>query len=470
MKQNLQGPRLVTPLHGIIRNLRGNTQRHDRVKVPTLAWREAAQMGQDLVEGPRRMHARHGPVFRVKVGPGLSPLLAVREPELVEQVLVKDRDKFGKGLVLQWLKTIFANSILVSEGEHWRKQRRIMAPSFTRRALADYAEIFVRRTDEALDRVVPGQTFELNTWTMALTLEIVLECLFGAEIDRARVKQVADALDDGLQHADAVIGGLFPPPPEWVPTASNRALKRAKPTMISIFDEIIAARRASGEERKDLLGLLLAARDEDGRGLTNEELREEVVTLLLAGHETTALNIAYTFMALGWDPSLVAAVRGELDEVVGDRVPGVADLPSLKLGEALLNESLRLYPPAGVISRRATEDTYVGDYFVPAYSQVMIPIRAIHYDPRWYPDPTRFDLSRWTEEEVAGRPRFSFMPFGGGQRICIGDRFAKMESQLVTARILQRFTPTTINSEPPPLKLTITMRPMEPILMRFDPR
>lgn len=427
-------------------------------------------MGSDLVHGPLALHDKYGDTFRLGIGPALNPVLVTRDPDLIEQVLVKERDSFHKGLVLQWLKTIFQNSILVSEGEHWRKQRRIMAPSFARRALVDYAEIFVRRTDEALDALVPGQPFAINQWTMKLTLDIVLECLFGAELSDERAKMVEQALDDGLFHADAVIGSLLPPPPTWVPTASNRALARARANMFDVFDAIIAERRASGEERKDLLGLLLAARDEDGRGLTDKELQEEVITLLLAGHETTALNIAYSFMLLGWDHDLLHTLRGELDEVLGGAAPTMADLNNLPLGDAFLNESLRLFSPASVISRQATEDLYIGDYYVPAYSQVLIPIRAVHYDAKRYPNPMKLDLSRWTEEAVKERHRYGFLPFGGGQRICIGDRFARMESQIITARILQRFTPTTLISEVPPLKLTITLRNKTPIMMRFDER
>lgn len=453
-----------------VSQLRGEYTDKDTVPAPTPSWAETSAMGRDLVHGPLALHEQYGDVFRSRIGPGLYPMLVTRDPEHIDQVLVRNRQSYRKGIVLRWLRTVFNNSILVSEGEHWRKQRRIMAPSFTRRALADYAEIFVRKTDEALDLIEPGVPFAVNDWTMKLTLDIVLECLFGAELDARRIQMIEDGLEDGLFHVDKVIGGLLPPPPMWVPTASNRAVVRARKRFITLVDELIANRRRSGEERKDLLGLLLAARDEDGQGLSDDELREEVITLLLAGHETTALNIAYTLMLLGWDDALRTTIQDELSDVVGDGVPGVEHLDALKKGSALLHESLRLFPPAAVISRQATEDQQVGDYHVPAYSHVLIPIRAVHYDPRWYPDPEKIDLSRWLDDAAADRPRQSFLPFGGGNRICIGNRFALMESQLVTARILQRFHPVTVNQEVPPLKLTITLRPTEPLMMQFDAR
>lgn len=453
-----------------VSQLRGEYTHKDVTPAPTPTWEETSAMGRDLVHGPLRLHDKYGDVFRSRIGPGLYPMLVTRDAEHIDQVLVRDRNSYRKGVVLRWLRTVFNNSILVSEGAHWRKQRRIMAPSFTRKALTDYAEIFVRKTDEALDLIEPGVPFAINDWTMKLTLDIVLECLFGAELDASRIQMIEDGLEDGLFHVDKVIGGLLPPPPMWVPTASNRAVVRARKRFITLVDELIETRRRSGEARKDLLGLLLAARDEDGQGLSHDELREEIITLLLAGHETTALNIAYTLMLLGWDEELTNTIQEEIAEVVGDGIPSVEHLNDLKKGSALLNESLRLFPPAAVISRQATEDKQVGDFHVPAYSHVLIPIRAVHYDPRWYPNPEQLDLSRWLDDSADERPRQSFLPFGGGNRICIGNRFALMESQLVTARILQRFTPVTVNKEAPPLKLTITLRPTEPLMMQFNAR
>lgn len=438
-------------------------------RAPRPTPREIRWMSADLIEGPKRLHERYGQTFGLPIGPGLRPLLVTRDPEFIEHVLVTRRDHYRKGLVLQWLDGIFGNSILVSEGAHWRKQRRLMAPSFTRRALSDYAEIFVRKTDEALLRIEPGVPFDVNAWTMEMTLDIVLECLFGAELgDNAAI--VARALDDGLYYADSIIGRLVRPLPKWVPTAPNRARKRAMDAMYGVVDTFIRERRQTGEERRDLLGLLLAARDEDGGSLSDAEVREEVVTLLLAGHETTALNIAYTFMLLGWNPHITEQLQQELSEVVGNTLPSMEHLRDLPQSDAMLKESLRLFPPAAVISRQATQNELVGPYAVPAWSQILMPIRAVHYDERWYPEPDRLDLGRWTPEEEAKRPRYSFMPFGGGNRVCIGEQFARMEARLVTARILQRFTPTTVSREVPPLKLTITLRNLAPILVRFDAR
>jgi len=256
----------VERVQGWVSQLRGEYTVKDIKPAPTPSLKETGEMGADLVNGPLALHKVYGDTFRAKIGPGLYPMLVTRNPDHIDQVLVRDRDVYRKGVVLRWLRTVFNNSILVSEGAHWRKQRRIMAPSFTRKALADYAEIFVRKTDEALDLIQPGVPFAVNDWTMKLTLDIVLECLFGAELDPARIRMIEEGLEDGLFHVDKVIGGLVAPPPMWVPTASNRALWRARKRFYTLVDELIADRRRSGEVRKDLLGLLLAARDEDGQG------------------------------------------------------------------------------------------------------------------------------------------------------------------------------------------------------------
>src|SRR5699024_7133984 len=177
--------------------------------------------------------------------------------------------------------------------------------------------------------------------------------------------------------------------------------------------------------------LLLAARDERGGGFTHEELREEIITLLLAGHETTALHIAYTLMLLGWNADATQSLQDEVDAKFQGAVPQTRDMRDVPMIDAAVHESLRMYPPAAVMTRQATQEEQLGPYTIPQNAQVMIPIRAIHYDPRWYPNPERFDLSRWTREAQKSRPRYSFVPFGGGHRVCIGEHFARLESQVV---------------------------------------
>lgn len=433
----------------------------ERALAPSAPFMEMRAFAREPLMHVEGILNRYGDTLWLPTGPSFKATWMTREPALVEAVLVTQRESFRKGVILQWLKSIFGNSILVSEGEHWRKNRRLMAPVFHRKALQGYADVMIERTDEALDRIVPDQVFSMNEWTMELTLDIVLRCLVGTALGN-HTQEIAKALDEGLFYADYVIGRMVPPF-DWLPTAPKRALARARSYMYTFIDDIIAQRVASGEEHNDLLGLLLAVRDEDGNGLPYEEVREEVITLLLAGHETTALNIAYWLMILGWRPDITAQLQEELDTVLGDQPATFQDLARLPLLEQAWKESLRMYPPASLISRQATQDTTMGPWKVVEGEQVVIPIWAIHHDPRWYPDPYTFKLERWTAEEEAKRPKFAYLPFGGGNRICIGDQFARIEAKLIVARMLQRFTPFTMNTGDPKFKLTITLRPMEPV-------
>lgn len=433
---------------------------------PRLGLKDMRTLTQDLVHGPLALHARYGDIFYMPVGPGFVPLYVTRNPDHVQQVLVQSRKNYRRGIAMQRLHGIFGRSILVAEGEAWRRRRRMMAPAFMPKALTHFTEVFVRKTDEALALISPGQAFEANTWAMQLALDIALECLFGAEL-KDKPERVSRAVNQGLIYVDSVLRRIIEPVPLWVPTRHNRLRKKAMDTLYAVVDEIIAERRETQEERHDLLALLLDARDESGSGFTHEELREEIITLLLAGHETTALHIAYTLMLLGWNAGATQRLQQEIRDVIGERTPQTDDFRHMPLSKASMLESLRMYPPASVMSRQAIQDERLGEYLLPEGSQVMIPIRAIHYDPKWYPNPEQFQLERWTEEAQAARPRYSFVPFGGGHRVCIGEHFARLESRVVTTRILQKFTPESLMDGPPPLKLTITLRPLEPIMVRF---
>lgn len=425
-------------------------------------------LGTDPLHGPMTLVRDYGPLVYLPVGPGFAPIYVVGEPEMVEQVLVKERDKYIKDRYLRWMTPIFGNSILVSEGDHWRRSRRLMAPAFHRRALQHYGDVMVRATNDALDRLDLSRGFASNRWSMELTLDIVLECLFGAELGD-KGPRVAKALDDLMIFADHIVGRVVPPWEPW-PTKASRAVERGMRAIHEVIDEIIAERHKSSEEHEDLLAMLLGSRDEDGTGLSDEEVREEVITLMLAGHETTALTIAYALMLLGWNPGVVEKAQAELDAVVGDRVPTMQDLPNLPYNEQIVKEALRMYPPASIIARQTIEEDEIAGYPIPVGAQVTIPIWGLHHDERWYPRPYHFEPERWTPELEKSRPRYSFVAFGGGNRVCIGEAFARMEARLVLARVLQLFHPKTLIETPPKMTLSITLRPNTDIPVELQPR
>lgn len=423
------------------------------------------RLGNDPVHVPMELFDRFGPTVWLPLGPDFKPILLLKKPEDIEHVLVKARDRYIKDRNLKWMEPILGNSILVSEGEHWRRSRRLMAPAFHRRAILGYAETMERCVSRALQRIETGRPVNVTRWAMELTLEIALETLFGAELgDRAPA--VAKGLDEALEYADAAIGS-FMQPPTWLPTAPARAVKRGMKRIRGVVDEVIAERRRTGVERDDLLGLLLASRDERGDALDDDELREEVITLLLAGHETTALMISYGLMLIGQNLEKQRDVFAAIEGLSGEE-------GALMRGGGLLDgwmkEALRLYPPASIIAREAIEEDEINGYRVKVGTQVNIPIWAVHHDPQWYDEPWSFLPERWTPDFEKSLPRFAFFPFGGGNRVCIGDAFAKMEGRIVLGRVLEAFRVRALTQEAPELHLTITLRPTEPIMLVFEPR
>jgi cytochrome P450 len=423
---------------------------------------------RDLIDGPRRMYAKHGNFVELRVALAQERVVLIHEPEWIEQVVLRRKERYHKDRIYQWLRPVFGDSILVSEGEKWKRNRRLMAPAFHRKNLVRYGETMVECADAAIERLEYGKPFALNRWMMEIALDIALRTLFGSEL-KGRASVISEAVDGLMHYADAVIGSTIPLP-TWLPIKPVRDLKNGMSAINEIVDELIQERRHSDEQQDDLLGLLLAARDEDGSRLSDQEVREEVITLLLAGHETTALMLTYTVHLLCRFPYALEPIREQLDAVLGDRRPTVEDLSELDEVEHLVKESLRLYPPAGIIGREAIEEDDIGGYDIHVGDQVLISIWALHHDERFFDDPWSFDPSRWSPEMEKALPRSSFMPFGGGARTCIGDAFAMMEGRLVMSRLLQKLEFEALDASEPSLELAITMRPTEDIMVTARPR
>lgn len=426
------------------------------------------EFGTDPIYGPMRLHRDFGSIVHLPTGPEFSPIYVVNDPDMVHQVLVKHRDNYIKDRIFKWMHPIFGDGVLIIDGEKWQRARRMMTPAFRPRSLRGYGEVMLRSTRDAQARLKLSEGFDIEAWTRDLTLDIALKTLFGASLgDKA--ERVSTALDDLLKFADGAIQRITPPL-SFLPTASNRALWRGMEVMNGVIDEILEERANSTEEHEDLLSMLLGARDADGSELSAQDIHDQVITLLLAGHETTALSIAYSFMLLGWNPSVVKKLHQEIDEVLGDRPVEVEDLREFTYLNMVIQEVLRMYPPAAITAREVAADDVIDGYTVPKGAQVYIPIWGIHHDRRYWDRPYAFDPERWRPEEVSKRPRYSFFPFGGGNRVCIGEQFARMEMQIVLITLLQQFTPRTLIDTPPPLDLAITMRPSTPIRMELQPR
>ena len=367
-----------------------------------------------------------------------------------------------KGHVLQRAKLLLGEGLLTSEGDFHLRQRRLVQPAFHRQRIAAYAREMVNRAWITGDRWRDNQTVEMDHEMMALTLAIVARTLFDADVD-AEADEIGGALTEVLRLFQTVfIPGmqLF----DRLPLPHTRRFARARGRLDATIYRLIAERRAEragGTERGDLLSMMLTAQDAEGDGgsMTDEQLRDEAMTLFLAGHETTSNALTWTWYLLSQHPAVEARLHDEIDHVLGDRRATVDDLASLPYTRMVLSESMRLYPPAYAIGRRALEDYEVGGLVVPRGSLVVVSPLVTHRDARWFPEPERFDPERWTPDAQATRPKFSYFPFGGGTRMCIGDQFAWTEGTLLLATLAQRWRAELAVGQRVAMRPMITLRP-----------
>jgi len=389
-------------------------------------------------------------------------------PDDIETVLLKQSRKFAKGRILEANRETLGKGLLTSEGELWLHQRRLIQPAFRRERVLTYAPTMVARAAQAASRWPLGAEVDIHRELMRLSLEIATETLFGTNL-REDAVQVGEALDT-LMAANTAPGRLFLLM-RRLPSAANRRYTHAVRQIERIVYRMIAQRRteqASGAPAQDdLLSRLLAAEDENGRRMNDRQLRDECITLMLAGHETTALALSWATHLLAQNPEALQKLQAEADAVLAGRLPEVADLGRLIFTEQVARESLRLYPPAWMIPRLALEDCDLREYRIPKGSGVIFCQWIVHRDPRWFSDPLEFRPERWTQEFARTLPRFAYFPFGGGPRICVGTSFAMIEAVLLLAMIAQRFQLTPARPEPVQPLATMTLRPKNGVWLRL---
>jgi cytochrome P450 len=402
-----------------------------------------------------------------------ATLYQATHPDVIEQVLVTHSGKFikDKGLKV-YAKPVFGNGLLSSDGDFWLRQRRMAQPAFHRQRIQAYAETMTAFTERALAQWADGQVRDVHADMMHLTLEVVAKTLFSAEAD-AQVAEIGTCLDVIMERFTSQ--GLV----AMIEQATGRVIDRklharyemAVRRLDAIVDGVIAERRNPTPSPSplagrgdDLLAMFLEARDDDGEGMTDAQLRDECKTMFLAGHETTALTLSWTWWLLSLNPDPKIKLREELRRVLNGRAPTLADLPQLTYTEQVIKESMRLMPPAWSIQREAIEDVQIvgpsgARYLIPQGRDVMMSQYATHRDPRWFADPERFMPERWTPEFVKGLPKYAYFPFGGGPRLCIGQQFAMMEAMLMVAMIAQRFDLALAPNQRIEPQPSITMRP-----------
>jgi len=402
----------------------------------------------------------------------------VNHPDLVEEVLATKNRAFikDKGLK-EFARPVFGNGLLSSDGDFWLRQRRLAQPAFHRQRIAAYGETMIAFTERAMTGWRDGEVRDLHEEMMHLTLEVVAKTLFDKEAtaelgELAEINAIGAALDTIMARFDN--NGLI--------TLLENALNRPLPTPLhfrtqtavqrlgAIVDGVIAERRTTGVDKGDLLGMFLAACDEAGNGMSDQQLRDECKTMFLAGHETTALTLSWTWWQLLRHPEVKTNLQAEVATVLGGRLPTLADLPQLRYTEQVIQESMRLMPPAWMIQREALTDVEIGGYMLPQGAQVGLSQYAIHRDPRWYPEPERFHPERWADDLLKRIPKYAYFPFGGGPRLCIGQQFAMMEAVLMLAAMAQRFDFDLLPNQRIVPQPSITMRPKYGLKVRVRAR
>jgi cytochrome P450 len=384
----------------------------------------------------RSTAARFGPIASSLVG--RNRFYYVNEPAAIEEVLVSSGRSYIKGRGTQRLERLLGKGLLTSNGALHLRQRRLVQPAFHRERIAGYADVMVRRAEAFAQGLIPGETIEIDAAMSRLTLGIAAETLFGAEVDD-QADTIGRALDTAMESFPislTPIGELLDHLP-WVPVVKRFLGARAE--LDAIVYRLIEARRAdpAGAARPDVLGMLLAA-GAGPEGMAVEQIRDETMTIFLAGHETTAMALTWTWWLLAQHPEIEALVQAELATVLGDRAPTMDDVPALRFTRDVIAESMRLYPPAWVVGRRAIVDAPLGPWTVPKGSIVLMSQWITHRDSRFWREPDAFRPERWTNGETDVLPKFAYFPFGGGTRVCIGEAFAWTELVLVLATIARR--------------------------------
>lgn len=411
--------------------------------------------------------AVYGDVVRFTFGP--QPVYLFIHPDAVRDVLVTNGRSFMKGRVLQRSKILLGEGLLTSEGEQHQRQRRLAQPAFHRDRIQHYAETMIAAACVTRDRWRDGDVFDVSREMMRLTLAVVAKTLFDTDVDDD-AEHIGAALTDVLELFNLVTNP-FAELLQKLPLPSTRRFARARARLDETIYAMIEARRRSGEDRGDLLSMLLLAQDEDGAGgMSDRQVRDEAMTLFLAGHETTANALSWTWYLLSLHPEIEARFHRELEEVLEGRTPVPADFPRLEYTTMVLAESMRLFPPAWAIGRMSTADVEIAGYSVPAKSLVLVSPYLTQRDRRFFAEPAVFDPLRFTAEAKAARLKHSYFPFGGGTRQCIGESFAWSEGVLLLATIGQRWRLELAQTEPVVPKPLITLRPKGGIRMRAAAR
>jgi cytochrome P450 len=430
----------------------------------------ASEMQRDPL-GFLRQTRQYGDIVRMRFV--FSDAYLIYHPDSVKHVLQENNRNYNKDVFTYKLfRPFLGQGLLLNDGESWLHQRRLMQPAFHRKRITAYGTIMTDATESLLGRwqsyVQQDTSLDIAQEMMRLTLGIVGQTLFSLDLSE-ETNTIGPAVTTLLNLLGNYVYAPFPP--ISIPTARNRRLLAANRSLEQVVYSMIAERRQQNVDTGDLLSMLLSARDEEtGQGMNNQQLRDEVMTLLLAGHETTANTLTWTFYLLSQHPEVEQRLYTEIDEVLGGAAPTIEHLPELKYTNMVLEEALRLYPPVGIFSRKAIADDELGGYPIPANSMILVSPYATQHHPDYWPDPECFDPERFTPERSAGRSHYAYFPFSSGPRMCIGSSFAMMEAQLILATIAQHYQLRMVPGHPVEPQMLVTLRPKYGLRMTIHRR
>jgi cytochrome P450 len=400
---------------------------------------------------------------------GLFRIVLIFHPDAIEELLVTRNRDFVKSPGVRMLRPLLGDGLLLSEGETWLRQRRLMQPAFHRQRVAGYGEIMSVFAERHVAGWTAGATIDVHAEMMALTQAIVGKTLFDADVsgDAQDATQAAKVLAEDFGARLRSFRLL----PYWVPTPRNLRSRRAIRRLYRVVDRIIARRVATGEDRGDLLSMLVQAQDaDDGTRMTPRQVRDEVMTIYMAGHETTAVALSWAWYLLAQHPEADARLAEEIRDVLDGRRPTVADLPRLKYAETVMMESMRLYPPAYGLGRQATVASQIAGHAISSGDIFIAPTWVVQRDRRWFDEPKAFRPERWAKDLAQRLPRFAYFPFGGGPRQCIGNSFALMEGILILTTIAQRFRLSLVPGQRITPTPYVTLRPEPGIRVQLAAR
>ncbi len=424
----------------------------------------------------RTLAEHHGPMVRFSfLG---RRFLLVSDPDLVREVLVEQADIFQKSQRdVHILSKFLGKGLLTNAGDSHKRQRKLAQPAFHARRIQAYADTMVAYTAAMLDGWSTGERRDLAEEMRQLTLYIVAKTLFDADRQQMAgfVADVGAAMHDLQAISDAEFNEIVPLP-DWLPIPRNGRRRRASATLDATIRQVVDRRRAQAidgqpPDKGDLLSMLMLAHDEEGQAMDAQQLRDELVTIFVAGHETTSNALSWTWYLLMQHPAVEQRLHAEVDAVLGGRLPGLADLPQLPYTLRVLKEGMRLYPPAWVLNaREPRQATELGGYTIPAGTQLFVSPYVMHRQARFFPAPDEFQPDRWTDAFEAALPRYAYLPFGGGPRICIGNSFAMMEAQLILATMAARYRFDLLPAPRVATAPMITLGPKEGLPVRVAAR